>query len=88
LAPDFILYLTTGIELLTFIESHLLGFAKQTGISDLAVERMGETRLEWLPVVSRTHVHTLEGIETLADILESYGIGSRNSQSNSKRGAT
>jgi CBS domain-containing protein len=53
----------------------------------LAVERMGEARLELLPVVSRKAVHKLEGIVTLADILESYGIGCRIRQSNSKRGA-
>jgi CIC family chloride channel protein len=43
---------------------------------DLALERMGEARLELLPVVSRTDVHKLEGIVTLADILDTYGIRS------------
>jgi len=43
---------------------------------DLALERMGVTRLDVLPVVSRANVHKLEGIITLRDVLESYGVGS------------
>jgi CIC family chloride channel protein len=42
---------------------------------DLALERMGVTRLDVLPVVSRADVHKLEGIITLRDVLESYGVG-------------
>ncbi len=42
---------------------------------DLALERMGATRLEALPVVSRADVHKLEGVITLRDVLESYGVG-------------
>jgi CIC family chloride channel protein len=41
---------------------------------DLALERMGENQLEILPVVSRADVHKLEGIVTLRDVLDSYGI--------------
>jgi chloride channel protein, CIC family len=41
----------------------------------LALERMGATRLDVLPVVSRADVHQLEGIVTLRDILDSYGVG-------------
>ena len=41
---------------------------------DLALERMGMTRLEVLPVVSRADVHKLEGIITQRDVLESYGV--------------
>ncbi len=43
---------------------------------DVALERMGANRLELLPVVSRANVHKLEGIVTLRDVLDSYGIGS------------
>jgi len=43
---------------------------------DVALERMGSNQLEILPVVSRADVHKLEGIVTLRDILDSYGIGS------------
>jgi len=42
---------------------------------DLALERMGANHLEILPVVSRADVHQLEGVVTLRDVLESYGVG-------------
>ncbi|HME31434.1 MAG TPA: chloride channel protein [Terriglobales bacterium] len=41
---------------------------------DLALERMGANQIEVLPVVSRADVHKLEGIVTLQDILDSYGV--------------
>jgi CIC family chloride channel protein len=41
----------------------------------LALERMGATQLDLLPVVSRADVHKLEGIITLRDVLYSYGVG-------------
>ncbi len=41
---------------------------------DLALERMGTNEIEILPVVSRANVHRLEGIVTLRDVLDSYGI--------------
>ncbi len=41
---------------------------------DLALERMGENRIEILPVVNRANVHKLEGIVTLRDILDAYGV--------------
>jgi len=42
---------------------------------DLALERMGAARLELLPVVSRANVHNLEGVITLRDVLNSFGVG-------------
>ena len=41
---------------------------------DLALERMGANQLEILPVVSRGDVHKLEGIVTLRDVLDAYGV--------------
>jgi len=41
---------------------------------DLALDRMGTNQLEILPVVSRADVHRLEGIVTLRDVLDSYGV--------------
>ena len=41
---------------------------------DLALERMGANQIEVLPVVSRADVHTLEGIVTLRDVLDAYGV--------------
>jgi chloride channel protein, CIC family len=43
---------------------------------NLALERMSETRLHILPVVSRDNIHELEGILTLQDVLDSYGFNS------------
>jgi CIC family chloride channel protein len=42
---------------------------------DLALERMGASGVEILPVVSRANVHQLEGIVTLHEVLDAYGIG-------------
>ena len=41
---------------------------------DLALERMGANHLDMLPVVNRANIHQLEGIVTLRDVLDSYGI--------------
>jgi chloride channel protein, CIC family len=41
---------------------------------DLALERMGANQLDVLPVVNRADMHKLEGIVTLRDVLDSYGI--------------
>jgi CIC family chloride channel protein len=41
---------------------------------DLALERMGANQIELLPVVSRADVHKLEGVVTLRDVLDSYGV--------------
>jgi CIC family chloride channel protein len=41
---------------------------------DLALDRMGANQIEILPVVSRANVHQLEGIVTLRDVLDSYGV--------------
>ena len=40
----------------------------------LALERMSAERLDFLPVVNRADVHKLEGIVTLRDVLDSYGL--------------
>ncbi len=42
---------------------------------DLVLERMGAARVELLPVVSRADVHKLEGVITMRDVLNSYGVG-------------
>jgi CIC family chloride channel protein len=41
---------------------------------DLALERMGANHLDILPVVNRANVHQLEGVVTLEDVLEAYGV--------------
>jgi len=41
---------------------------------ELALERMGSNQLEILPVVNRADVHKLEGVVTLRDVLDAYGV--------------
>ena len=40
----------------------------------LALERMSSAHVDILPVVNRANVHKLEGVVTLKDVLDSYGI--------------
>jgi CIC family chloride channel protein len=42
----------------------------------LALERMSGAHLDLLPVVNRADVHKLEGVVTLRDVLDSYGVDS------------
>jgi CIC family chloride channel protein len=43
---------------------------------ELALERMGANRIDILPVVGRANAHRLEGVVTLHDVLDAYGVGS------------
>jgi CIC family chloride channel protein len=42
----------------------------------VALERMSSAQIDILPVVNRADVHKLEGIVTLRDVLDSYGVDS------------
>jgi CIC family chloride channel protein len=42
---------------------------------DVALERMGANQLDLLPVVNRGNIHQLEGVVSLSDVLNVYGIG-------------
>jgi CBS domain-containing protein len=42
---------------------------------------MGANRIDLLPVVSRANVHKLEGIVTLYDVLDAYGVSAPASRS-------
>jgi len=42
---------------------------------NVALDRMGASHLDLLPVVNRANVHQLEGVVTLQDVLDSYGVG-------------
>ncbi|MDP9338838.1 MAG: chloride channel protein [Acidobacteriota bacterium] len=44
---------------------------------NIALDRMGASQLDVLPVVNRANVHKLEGIVTLQDVLRLYGVGPR-----------
>jgi chloride channel protein, CIC family len=41
---------------------------------DVALDRMGATHLDLLPVVSRANLHQLLGVVRLRDVLKSYGV--------------
>jgi CIC family chloride channel protein len=41
---------------------------------DLALDRMGATHTDLLPVVSRANIHQLLGVVRLRDVLKSYGV--------------
>ena len=41
---------------------------------ELAHERMGANQIEILPVVNRADMHKLEGMVTLRDVLDAYGV--------------
>ncbi len=43
----------------------------------VALERLGASQLELLPVVSRADLHHLEGVVALADVLTLYGLGAK-----------
>jgi CIC family chloride channel protein len=40
----------------------------------LALERMSKAQIDIVPVVNRADIHKLEGIVTLRDVLDSYGV--------------
>jgi CIC family chloride channel protein len=46
----------------------------------LALDRMGASQLDLLPVVSRANGHHLEGVVTLRDVLALYGVGPKQSE--------
>jgi len=60
------------VGLLNFLHVH-----SDQGL-DLALDRMGANQIDVLPVVDRANVHRLEGIVTLGDVLEFYGVSSPN----------
>jgi chloride channel protein, CIC family len=41
----------------------------------VALDRLGSSHFDALPVVSRADLHRLEGIVTLQDVLNLYGFG-------------
>ena len=47
----------------------------------VALERMGASQLDVLPVVSRANVHQLRGVVTLNDILTQYGVTASGAES-------
>jgi CIC family chloride channel protein len=69
LAKDPELPLEKVVDVLTFPHVHA-----DQGL-DQALERLGANHLDVLPVVNRANVHKLEGMVTLPDVLDAYGVG-------------
>jgi CBS domain-containing protein len=65
----------SGKSLGEFVERGLSPHVHADHSLALALERMGATGLDVLPVVSRANVREVEGIVTLADVLEALGVG-------------
>ncbi len=61
-------------ELSTLVDAMVFPHVHADQGLDLALERMGTNQLEILPVVNRGDVHKLEGIVTLRDVLDAYGV--------------
>jgi CIC family chloride channel protein len=55
---------------------------------NMALDRMGASQLDVLPVVNRANVHKLEGIVTLQDVLRLYGVEPRETTVASGESAT
>jgi CIC family chloride channel protein len=58
-----------------FVDKHDFPHVHADHSLHFALERMGAAKLGAIPVVSRADVHKLEGIVTLQDVLDSYGVG-------------
>lgn len=65
-----------GKELGEFVDGTDFPHVHSDHSLNAALDRMGASHLDLLPVVSRANVHELEGVVTLQDVLDSYGVGS------------
>jgi chloride channel protein, CIC family len=64
-----------GKRLAELVDAQLFPHLHADQSLHLALERMGESGFDLLPVVSRADVHQLEGVVLRRDVLDSYGIG-------------
>jgi chloride channel protein, CIC family len=62
-------------KLKEFVDPHEFPHLHVDHPLSVALERMGNTHLDVLPVVSRADVHKLEGVVTLQEVLSFYGFG-------------
>src|SRR5580704_2977006 len=63
-----------GRTLKEFVDAHEFPHLHVDHPLSVALERMGATHLDVLPVVSRADVHKLEGVVTLQEVLNFYGF--------------
>jgi chloride channel protein, CIC family len=61
-------------KLAEFLDSMVFPHVHSDQGLDLALERMGANQIDILPIVNRADVHKLEGIVTLRDVLDAYGV--------------
>jgi len=69
-----------GKRLAEIVDQHEFPHVHGDHSLHLALDRMGASRLDLLPVVSRANVHQLEGVVTLPDVLALYGVGAKESE--------
>ncbi len=69
IAEDATKKLSEIVDLVSFPHVHL------DQSLDLALNRMGTAQIDVLPVVSRLNIRRLEGVITLRDVLNTYGVG-------------
>src|SRR5216684_2979337 len=69
-----------GKRLAEIVDQHEFPHVHGDHSLHLALDRMGASRLDVLPVVSRANVHQLEGVVTLPDVLALYGVGAKESE--------
>jgi len=71
---------SAGKRLAEIVDQHEFPHVHGDHSLHLALDRMGASRLDVLPVVSRANVHQLEGVVTLPDVLALYGVGAKESE--------
>ncbi len=65
---------TSAKQLSDLVDAHTFPHVHADQALDLALERMGAADLDLLPVVSRADMNKLEGVITLQDLLNSFGV--------------
>jgi CIC family chloride channel protein len=65
-----------GETLLSLLETIEFPHVHTDHALHVALERMSRAHIDMLPVVNRADVHKLEGVVTLRDVLDSYGVDS------------
>jgi len=64
----------TGEKVFDLVDPMLFPHVHADQGLDLALERLGSNQLDIIPVVNRANVHQLEGVVTLRDVLDAYGV--------------
>ena len=65
---------SAGKRLIEFVDANSFPHVHVDHPLHVALERMGSSQLDVLPVVSRANVHQLKGVVTLQDVVAAYGV--------------